>query len=116
MMNLAQTYTPPTDGYNSAVTALQFLYPIDSGQHVDFSQDSQMSALFTNQQEEQYKQKTQQSMGEASKAIFEPGTVTWKRSKANIMLDSKRLLSEQPELLNQFSLTRLGSRRFVISA
>ncbi len=119
---------PPTDGSHSAATALQYLYPVDSGQHVDFSQDSQMSALFTDLQEarfhadkykaleEQYKQKIQQSMGEATKAIFETGSVTWKRSKDSIVLDSKRLLSEQPELLNQFSLTRPGSRRFVISA
>lgn len=123
------TDTPPsTDSSHSAATALQFLHPIDSGQHVDFSQGSRMSAPFTDLQEarfhadkykaleEQYKQEIQQSMGETTKAVFEMSSVTWKCSKGSIVLDSQCLLSEQPELLNQFSLTRPGNKRFVISA
>ena len=117
---------PPSDGSDSSATALQYLYPRDSGERLDFSQDSQMSALFTDLQdarfqldkykklEEQYKQKIQQAMGDASQAIFEAGLVSWKRSKDSTVLDTKRLLSDHPELLAQYSQTRPGSRRFLV--
>lgn len=117
---------PPTDGSDSSATALQYLYPRDNGKQLDFSQDSQMSALFTDLQdarsqvdkykqlEEQYKQQIQQAMGDASKAAFETGSVSWKRSKDSTVLDIKRLLSDHPELLAQYSMTRSGSRRFLV--
>lgn len=117
---------PPADGSDSAAAALQYLYPRDSGERLDFSQDSQMAALFTDLQEarfqvdkykqleEQYKQKIQQAMGDASQAIFETGSVSWKRSKDSTVLDTKRLLSDHPELLAQYSQTRPGSRRFLV--
>ena len=121
--------TPPSVyGSDSAATALQYLYPRDTGEQLDFSQDSQMSALFTGLEEarfqadkyskleEQYKQKIQQAMGVASKATFETGSVTWKRSKDSTLLDMTWLLTVQPELLAQYSLPRSGSRRFLISA
>lgn len=119
---------PPVDGSDSAATALQCLYPRDNGDRLDFSQDSQMSALFSDLQEarfqvdkykkleEQYKQKIQQAMGNASHATFETGSVSWKRSKDSTALDTKRLLADSPELLAQYSLTRAGSRRFLIHA
>lgn len=119
---------PPVDGSDSAATALQCLYPRDNGDRLDFSQDSQMSALFTDLQEarfqvdkykkleEQYKQKIQQAMGNASHATFDTGSVSWKRSKDSTALDTKRLLADSPELLAQYSLTRAGSRRFLIHA
>ncbi|WP_321353070.1 lambda-exonuclease family protein [Alcaligenes faecalis] len=117
---------PPVDGSDSSATALQYLHPRDSGERLDFSQESQMSALFTDLQEarfqvdkykqleEQYKQKIQQAMGDASQAIFETGSVSWKRSKDSTVLDTKRLLSDHPELLAQYSQTRPGSRRFLV--
>lgn len=117
---------PPVDGSDSAAAALQYLYPRDSGERLDFSQDSQMAALFTDLQEarfqvdkykqleEQYKQKIQQAMGDASQAIFETGLVSWKRSKDSTVLDTKRLLSDHPELLAQYSQKRPGSRRFLV--
>lgn len=119
---------PPVDGSDSAATALQCLYPRDNGDRLDFSQDSQMSALFTDLQdarfqldkykklEEQYKQKIQQAMGNVSHATFETGSVSWKRSKDSTALDTKRLLADSPELLAQYSFTRAGSRRFLIHA
>lgn len=119
---------PPADGSDSSAIALQYLYPRDSGERLDFSQDSQMSALFTDLQdvrsqvdkykqlEEQYKQQIQQAMGDASKAAFETGSITWKRSKDSTVLDTKRLLSDHPELLAQYSMTRSGSRRFLVQA
>ena len=117
---------PPADGSDSSATALQYLYPRDNGQQLDFSHDSQMSALFTDLQdvrsqvdkykqlEEQYKQQIQQAMGDASQATFETGSITWKRSKDSTVLDTKRLLSDHPELLAQYSMIRAGSRRFLV--
>ena len=124
-----QTDTPPpADGSESAAKALQALYPHDNSEELDWSQDSSKSALFGDliairqqadqlkKREEQLKQQIQEQMGDASKALFETGSVTWKRSKDSITLDTKRLLADHPELLHQYSMTRSGSRRFLIQA
>lgn len=124
-----ETDTPPAaDGSDSAELALRCLYPQDRGQTLDFSQDVQLSATFADlvnvrqslaameQQEAQFKQAIQQAMGEASRALFETGSVTWKKSQDSIVLDSKRLLKDQPALLEQYSTTKTGSRRFLIQA
>jgi len=117
---------PPADGSESAELALRCLYPQDSGQTVDFSQDVTLSATFTDlvqvrlsladleTQEAKLKQALLQAMGEASKAVFETGTVTWKKAKDSQVLDTKRLLQEQPTLLAQYSTIKTGSRRFLI--
>ena len=117
---------PPADGSASAATALQYLYPRDNGAQVDFQLDSRMSTLFDElqetrsqldkykQQEEEYKQQIQEAMGEASRAIFPTGSISWKRSKDSVLLDTKKLLAEQPKLLEQYSTTRAGSRRFLV--
>jgi hypothetical protein len=41
-------------------------------------------------------------MQEAERATFKAGSVTWKKSKDSISLDSKALLKSHPEYLNQF--------------
>jgi len=117
---------PPADGSESADQALRCLYPQDYGQTVDFSQDATLSATFADlvqvrlsladleTQEAKLKQALQQAMGDASKAVFETGTVTWKKAKDSQVLDSKRLLQDQPELLNQYATIKTGSRRFLI--
>jgi len=43
------------------------------------------------------------------------GTVSWKKSNDSVALDTKRLLKDQPQLLDQYSLTKSGSRRFLIN-
>jgi putative phage-type endonuclease len=117
---------PPADGSESAELALRCLYPQDYGETVDFSQDVSLSATFADlvqvrqslteleQQEARFKQTLQQAMGEASKALFETGSVTWKKAKDSQALDTKRLLQDQPELLQQYATTKAGSRRFLI--
>ena len=119
---------PPADGSDSADVALRCLYPRDSGQTLDLSQDFEMSAAFSdllavrqviathNALEAQLKQCIQQRMGEASQALFEGGDVSWKRSKDSLVLDTGRLLKEQPQLLEQYALARPGSRRFLVNA
>ena len=118
---------PPADGSDSADVALRCLYPQDSGQTLDLSQDSSMSAAFSDLLairqvlttnvllEAQTKQRIQQRMGEATKAVFETGDVTWKRSKDGSGLDVARLLKDQPNLSQSYSLVKPGSRRFLVN-
>lgn len=120
-----QSNTPPPAD-DSAAKALQALYPHDNSSELDLRQDSRMSALFGDlqavrhhaeqlkQQEELLKQQIQERMGDATKTVFETGAVTWRRSKDSTVLDTKRLLTDHPELLHQYSMTRKGSRRFLI--
>jgi hypothetical protein len=54
-------------------------------------------------------------MGNASRAVFDSGTVSWKRSKDTVVLDAENLLASQPDLLQRFPMNRPGSRRFLIS-
>ena len=64
--------------------------------------------------ESRLKQRLQQAIGEASGALFETGSVRWKKAKDSRVLDVARLLTEQPELLERYPLIRAGSRRFVV--
>ena len=117
---------PPADGSESADRALRCLFPEDSNDTIDFSEDRELSATFADLQairsrmaedaerEALFKQRIQQAMGEASKAIFETGSVTWKKAKDSRVLDVSSLLRDQPALLNEYGITRTGSRRFLI--
>jgi len=57
-----------------------------------------------NEIEAKLKQQIQQRMGEASKAVFDNGEVTWKRSKDSVVLDVPELLINHPEFLKTLSL------------
>ena len=124
-----ETDTPPdADGSDSAGRALQALYPRDAGTVLDLSEDAaqcgdfdelldireRLSRLQTR--ESALKQRIQQTMCDASKAVFPNGEVSWKRSKDSTVLDSKQLLQDQPELLNQYGILKAGSRRFLVRA
>ena len=126
--NYVQTDTPPpADGSDSADVALRCLFPKDSGATLDLSQDLEMSAAFSdllavrqlltqnNDLESQLKQRIQQRLGDATKAVFETGEVTWKRSKDGSGLDVAQLLKDQPDLLHRYALTKPGSRRFLVN-
>jgi len=118
---------PPADGSGSAEIALRTLFPQDSGKTLDFSQDPSLSACFTELQavreilathetrEAQLKQTIQQAMGDATKAVFEAGSVTWKKAKDSESVDLKRLLQDHPELQTQYTIIKPGSRRFLIA-
>lgn len=117
---------PPADGSESADTALRALYPRDSGATLDLRQDLVMSAVFSdllavrevlgtnNALEAQLKQSIQQRMGDASRALFDGGEVSFKRSKDGSALDTARLMAAHPELVQQFTVTKPGSRRFLV--
>jgi putative phage-type endonuclease len=118
---------PPADGSESADRALRCLYPQDSGISVDFSEDLELSAAFSDlitvrhvltenlKREADLKQRIQQQMGNASKAVFESGHVSWKRSKDGNGFDLARLLQDRPELAAQYSIVTPGTRRFLVN-
>ncbi|MFM0498633.1 YqaJ viral recombinase family nuclease [Paraburkholderia caledonica] len=117
---------PPADGSESADRALRCLYP-GAGGTVDFTDDHRLSSAFadlvavraqieTHQTlEAQLKQTIVQSMGEADRAQFETGSVSFKRSKDGSGVDLKRLLADHPEFATQYAITKPGSRRFLVS-
>jgi predicted phage-related endonuclease len=118
---------PPADGSDSADRALRCLYPNDSGQTLDFTGDLEMSATFSDlvavrdalaqhlKREADLKQRIQQRMGEASRALFEGGDVSWKRSKDASSFDLGRLLRDRPELAVTYAKTAPGTRRFLVN-
>lgn len=117
---------PPVDGSDSADLALRCLYPHDSGSTLDLSADLEMSGVFSDllavrqviatqtTLEAQLKQRIQQRMGESSRAVFETGEVSWKRSKDTVALDTEQLLKDQPQLAQHYQRTKPGSRRFLV--
>jgi putative phage-type endonuclease len=120
--------TPPrADGSESADRALRCLYPGNTST-VDLTDDRRLSAAFADlvavradieareQQEAALKQTLQQAMGDASRAVFETGEISFKRSKGSDGVDLKRLLADHPELEQQYAITKPGSRRFLVSA
>ena len=122
--------TPPeADTSESAAKALQLLYP----EHVplsttDLSGDEQANQQFeqlirvrnqVEKHQEQFdllKHQLQAKMQQAERATFKAGSVTWKKAKDSISLDSKALLKQYPEYLNQFPQAKQGTRRFQIYA
>jgi len=122
-----QDIPPSVDASASAAKAIQQLYPKHIPLSVeDLSTLPEANQLFAQllkskqqietQQEifEQSKHQIQMLMKEAERAIFQAGSVVWKRAKDSIGLDSKTLLKAQPELLEKYPLHRTGSRRFNI--
>ncbi|WP_176114818.1 YqaJ viral recombinase family protein [Burkholderia cepacia] len=117
---------PPADGSESADRALRHLYP-GNGETIDFSGDRHLSSVFvdlvavraeieTRQQlEAQFKQAIQEAMGDATRALFETGSVSFKRSKDSSSIDLERLLADHPALEQQYAISKPGSRRFLVS-
>ena len=118
---------PPADGSDSADVALRCLYPRDTGETLDLSRDTDMSTAFSDllavrqklattlELETALKQRIQQRMGEATRAIFEIGDVSWKRSKDGTGFNVDALLKDQPDLRERYAVTKPGSRRFLVN-
>ena len=123
-----ETDTPPTpDHSESAAKALKLLYPTPKpSSKVDLRDDDGANKLFEQllsyrdymqeleQRHDQVKHQLQSLIADNEIAVFSMGAISWKRSKDSTSLDSKALTKAHPELLEQFSKTRPGSRRFVI--
>ena len=123
-----QSNIPPcADGSESSGVALRCLFPQDYGQTVDFSSNTHVSSLFDSlintrkqlsfyqQQEEFYKQLLQQNLGDASYAQFAQGTISWKKAKDSVYLDTTTLTKDHPQLCQQYQRSKVGSRRFLVS-
>ena len=118
---------PPADGSASAEAALRCLYPEDNGQTVNFSCHAGLAAAYLElkavrqsigekeTREAQLKQMLQQAMGDATRAEFPSGFISWKKSKGSTVLDVERLLQEKPYLQVRYAKTKEGSRRFLIN-
>ena len=121
-----QDIEPLADGSESAARALRQLYR-GNDTTLDFSQDEALCETFTTLsalkaeledkglRAEQCKQMLQQAMGDASRAVFPGGVVTFRRSKDGTSLDTRRLTVDHPDLAAQYTVIRPGSRRFVVS-
>ena len=68
----------------------------------------------TEKYESEIRQRIQQRMGDCSKALFDEGQISFKRSKDSEVFDADKLKTLQPAVYSQFLKTREGSRRFVI--
>ena len=118
---------PPADGSESAGKALRQLYQ-GGGNTLDFCENRELSDTFADlvalkdelevrgRHAEQLKQTLQQAMGDAARAVFATGEVSFKRAQDGTSLDTKRLTQDHPELVARYSVTKPGARRFLISA
>ncbi|QNU15020.1 lambda-exonuclease family protein [Thermomonas sp. XSG] len=118
---------PPADGSESAGKALRQLYP-GGGNTLDFCENRGLSDTFAElvalkdelevrgKHAEQLKQTLQQAMGDAARAVFATGEVSFKRAQDGTSLDTKRLAQDHPDLVAQYSVPKPGARRFLISA
>ena len=117
---------PPADGSDSADRALRALYPRDTGLTLNLEHDLVMGAVFSDllavrevlatntALEAQLKQAIQQRMGGFTRAVFENGVVSFKRSRDGTQLDTARLAKEHPEIVEAYTVTKPGSRRFLV--
>lgn len=123
--HVVQDTPPPADGSESAARALRSLYT-GTDTSIDFSEDAELSATFAglvqlreditqmDKRAELMRQQLEQSMGEASRAIFPTGEITYRRSKDGTSVDLKKLTEAHPDVVAQFTVERPGSRRFRI--
>ena len=120
---------PDVDASESAAKALQLLYPAhvplsttdlseDVAANQDFEQLLKQRHLIEQHQAsfDQLKNQIQAKMQDNERATFKTGSVTWKKSKDSVGLDSKALLQQHPEFLQQFPQNKQGARRFQIYA
>jgi putative phage-type endonuclease len=117
---------PPADGSESAARALRQLYR-GNDTTLDFTGDVELGKAFdalaelegelaTKEGEaERLKQLIQQAMGDASKAVFANGVVTFKRAKDGSRVDTKKLAENHPDIAARCTVTTTGSRRFLLS-
>jgi hypothetical protein len=73
------------------------------------------SIAYKEKREAELKQMLQQAMGDASRAEFTNGYITWRKAKDNVGFDVVRLIKERPHLQAKYSLTKPGARRFLVS-
>ena len=53
-------------------------------------------------------------MGDAARAVFASGEVTYRRAKDGTRLDTQRLTADHADLVAAYTVPKPGARRFVI--
>ena len=117
---------PPVDGSESAARALRQLYRgndttldftgvIELGKAFDALAELEGELAAKEREAERLKQLIQQAMGDASKAAFANGVVTFKRAKDGSRVDTKKLAENHPDIAARYTVTTSGSRRFLLS-
>ncbi len=121
-----QDIQPEPDGSADAASALQWLYPQDDGQSVDFTGSPDLNRLFcellnvrhtleeVESQEANLRQRLQNALGPASCGLFAGGRIAWKRTKDRQATDLDRLSAEHPEILQRYVKSIAGTRRFMV--
>ena len=64
--------------------------------------------------EAQLKQMLQQAMGDATRAEFSHGFISWKKAKDSNEFDVTQLLKDKPYLQVRYTKLKQGSRRFLL--
>lgn len=117
---------PPADGSDSAGRSLRQLFS-GNDTSLDFTENAELCATFDalaelkgeleacEREAERLKQTLQQAMGDASKAQFANGVITYRRAKDSQVLDTKQLAADHPELASRYTTTRPGARRFLLA-
>jgi putative phage-type endonuclease len=117
---------PPADGSASAEAALRCLYPEDNGQTLDFSSHAGLTAAYIElkalrqsiankeKREAELKQLLLQAMGDATRANFTSGYISWRKAKDSVGLDVVQLLKDKPYLQAKYPLLKPGARRFLV--
>ena len=105
---------------------MRCLYPQDNGQIVDLSNHTGLTAAFIElkavrqsiadkeKREAELKQILQQAMGEATRAEFSNGYVSWRKAKDSVGLNVPQLLKDKPYLQTKYPLLKPGARRFLV--
>ena len=119
---------PPSDGSDSSAKAITQLYSKSiPDKTLDYSQNTDMNQLFGQllaeknlmevhqENYESLKQRIQMHIKDAEKAVFSLGSISWKKAKDSVSLNTKALLKDKPELIEQYSQVREGSRRFLVN-
>lgn len=117
---------PPADGSESAARALRHLYQ-GNDTTLDFTGNAELGNTFNaladldqeiaakERDAERLKQTIQHAMGDASKAVFPNGVVSFKRAKDGSRIDTKALVAAHPDIAARYTVTTAGSRRFLLS-
>lgn len=117
---------PPADGSESAAKALRHLYR-GNDTTLDFTADVALGRAFDaltalnadiadkEAEAERLKQTIQQAMGDASKATFANGVVTFKRAKDGSRINTKLMALDYPDIAARYTESTAGSRRFLLT-
>ncbi|BBP45102.1 endonuclease [Thiosulfatimonas sediminis] len=117
---------PPADASASSERALRQLYPQNTSQTLNLTENKSANTQFEellyvreqlailSDKEALLKHQLQQTLGDAEQAQFESGRISWKCSKPSTAFDSKAFKEDHPDLYAEYQIPKMGSRRFLV--